>query len=155
MGNSIQKKKKVQTDCNFSAPPSPSLTPSREKPKGFWLFGRPDKPKTGKRRAEYQGVSRHHCSFTVLCLKDWQLAKECFISICKIWLVLNVGKGLKLCVFVWSCVCVWISSYSKLFRCRVTIFPCWLHLSQLKAFLLIAQVCRKGCVYVGKSWWIG
>ncbi|GLD51062.1 uncharacterized protein AKAME5_002807300 [Lates japonicus] len=44
MGNSIQKKKKVETEKNFSAPPSPS--PVREKPKGFWLFGRPDKLKT-------------------------------------------------------------------------------------------------------------
>lgn len=39
------------------------------------------------------------------------------------------------------------SSHSKLFRCTVTIFPCWLHLSQLQGFLLIAQVSRRGlCV---------
>lgn len=36
-----------------------------------------------------------------------------------------------------------MSSYSKLFRCRVRIFPCWLHRSQLQGSLLIARVCRR------------
>lgn len=49
MGNSVQKKKKVQTEKNFSAPSSPSA--HREKPKSFWQFGRQDKLKTGKRNA--------------------------------------------------------------------------------------------------------
>ncbi|XP_029369227.1 NHS-like protein 3 isoform X2 [Echeneis naucrates] len=44
MGNSIQKKKKVETEKNFSAPLSPN--PVREKSKGFWLFSRPDKLRT-------------------------------------------------------------------------------------------------------------
>lgn len=47
MGNSIQKKKKVEAEAHYSA--SSSLSPAREKPKGFWLFGRTDKVRTGKR----------------------------------------------------------------------------------------------------------
>ncbi|XP_040908936.1 uncharacterized protein KIAA1522 homolog isoform X2 [Toxotes jaculatrix] len=65
MGNSIQKKKKIETEKNFSAPPSPK--PVQEKPKGFWLFGRPDKLKTAgpkgnedqKRLAVHYTTSQH------------------------------------------------------------------------------------------------
>nr|XP_020441943.1 uncharacterized protein KIAA1522 homolog isoform X3 [Monopterus albus] len=47
MGNSIQKeKKKVQTKKNFSAPSSPFVSPNQDRPKGYWLFGHPDKLKT-------------------------------------------------------------------------------------------------------------
>ncbi|XP_028255764.1 NHS-like protein 3 isoform X2 [Parambassis ranga] len=42
MGNSVQKKKKAQTEKNLSSPQSQS--PKQEKPS--WLFGRPDKLKT-------------------------------------------------------------------------------------------------------------
>lgn len=55
MGNSVQKKKKVQAEKNFSAHSSPSL--SREKPNDFWSFGRQDKPKTGESRGVEAGMS--------------------------------------------------------------------------------------------------
>lgn len=48
MGNSIQAKKKVQTEEN--SPVRSSSSPQRVKSKGSWLFGRRDKVKTGKRR---------------------------------------------------------------------------------------------------------
>lgn len=47
MGNSIQKKKKTEAESNYSAPLSPNH--AREKAKGFWLFGRTEKVKIGKR----------------------------------------------------------------------------------------------------------
>ncbi|KAJ4928483.1 hypothetical protein JOQ06_016275 [Pogonophryne albipinna] len=47
MGNSVQKKKKLQAEKNFSVPVFPS--PKREKTKGFWLLGHQDKVKTGLR----------------------------------------------------------------------------------------------------------
>lgn len=47
MGNSIQAKKKVQTEEN--SPVRSSSGPQRVKSKGSWLFGRRDKVKTGKR----------------------------------------------------------------------------------------------------------
>ncbi|XP_019130996.1 NHS-like protein 3 isoform X2 [Larimichthys crocea] len=66
MGNSIQKKKKVQTEKNFSAHSSPS--PNRGKPKGSGLFGRQDKVKTAgpkgnedqKRLAVHYTTSQHY-----------------------------------------------------------------------------------------------
>lgn len=66
MGNSFQKKKRVQTEKNFSAHSTPS--PSREKPKGSWLFGRQDKVKTAgpkgnedqKRFAVHYTTSEHY-----------------------------------------------------------------------------------------------
>ncbi|XP_034456320.1 uncharacterized protein KIAA1522 homolog isoform X2 [Hippoglossus hippoglossus] len=68
MGNSIQKKrkKKAETEKNFSAPPSPN--PVQEKAKGSWLFGRQEKLKTAgpkgneeqKRLAVHYKTSQHH-----------------------------------------------------------------------------------------------
>lgn len=66
MGNSVQKKKKVQTEKNLSAQPSPG--PNREKPKGYWLFGRQDKAKTAgpkgnedqKRLTVHYTTSQHY-----------------------------------------------------------------------------------------------
>nr|XP_019946287.1 PREDICTED: uncharacterized protein KIAA1522 homolog isoform X2 [Paralichthys olivaceus]XP_019946288.1 PREDICTED: uncharacterized protein KIAA1522 homolog isoform X2 [Paralichthys olivaceus] len=68
MGNSIQKKKKkkTETEKNFSAPPS--LNPIQEKAKGFWLFGHQEKLKTAgpkgneeqKRLAVHYTTSQHH-----------------------------------------------------------------------------------------------
>ncbi|KAE8282205.1 hypothetical protein D5F01_LYC19600 [Larimichthys crocea] len=66
MGNSIQKKKKVQTEKNFSAHSSPS--PNRGKSKGSGLFGRQDKVKTAgpkgnedqKRLAVHYTTSQHY-----------------------------------------------------------------------------------------------
>ncbi|XP_023138780.2 uncharacterized protein KIAA1522 homolog isoform X3 [Amphiprion ocellaris] len=66
MGNSIQKKKKVQTDKNLSSPPC--LSPNRENPTGLWLFGPPDKLKTAgpkgnedqKRLTVHYTASQHY-----------------------------------------------------------------------------------------------
>ncbi|CAJ1083750.1 uncharacterized protein KIAA1522 homolog isoform X3 [Xyrichtys novacula] len=66
MGNSVQKKKKVQAEKNFSPSHSPNL--NREKPKSLWLFGRQDKlkpagPKTNedqKRLTVHYTTSQHY-----------------------------------------------------------------------------------------------
>ncbi|XP_030004058.1 NHS-like protein 3 isoform X2 [Sphaeramia orbicularis] len=60
MGNSIQKKKKIQREKNFSPPHSPSS--SRENQKGFWLFGHSDKIKTAgpKGNEDHKRLSVHY-----------------------------------------------------------------------------------------------
>ncbi|KAM6975106.1 NHS-like protein 3 isoform 2-T2 [Tautogolabrus adspersus] len=66
MGNNVQKKKKVQTEKNFSASPSPS--PKRDKPKGLRLFGQKDKLKSAglkgnedqKRLTVHYTTSQHY-----------------------------------------------------------------------------------------------
>ncbi|KAF3833658.1 hypothetical protein F7725_024862 [Dissostichus mawsoni] len=66
MGNSVQKKKKLQAEKNFSVPEFPS--PKREKTKGFWLLGHQDKVKTAgpkgneeqKRLTVHYSTSQHY-----------------------------------------------------------------------------------------------
>ncbi|XP_068188497.1 NHS-like protein 3 isoform X2 [Antennarius striatus] len=66
MGNSVQTRKKVHTERSFSALSSPSS--NREKPKGFWPFGRQEKFQTGglkgtedqKRLAVHYTTSEHY-----------------------------------------------------------------------------------------------